>query len=124
MSSFSLVACEGGRGGETGADSRVTGTTIAKPAEDLFARIPRIVRDVEPSVVAVQTNTGEGSGVVWRAEGLVLTNHHVIAGARTVELAFADGNAQSGLCRGARSGEPLQDFSLNWGGLHDARPTR
>jgi hypothetical protein len=54
-------------GGETGADSRVTGTTIAEPTEDLFGRIPRIVRDVEPSVVAVRTNAGEGSGAIWRA---------------------------------------------------------
>jgi serine protease DegQ len=109
VSLLSLVACDGDGGGETGAASRVTGTTIADPTEDLFGRIPRIVRDVELSVVAVQTNAGEGSGVIWRAEGLVLTNHHVIAGARTVELAFADGKRAPAEIVAS---DPLTDLAL------------
>jgi len=58
---------------------------------DAFGRIPEIVRRIEPSVVAVLSAIGEGSGVVWRQDGLVVTNAHVVAGAESVELAFADG---------------------------------
>jgi serine protease DegQ len=114
------VGCRG-RDGEAGARSDTARTTISKPAEatteetgvepveTVFARIPGIVRDVEPSVVAVLTNVGEGSGVVWRPEGLVLTNHHVVDGARSVELAFADGKRASAQVVAT---DPLTDLAL------------
>lgn len=35
---------------------------------------------------------GSGSGTVWRADGLVITNNHVATG-ETAEVAFADGRA-------------------------------
>ena len=57
----------------------------------VFGSIPEIVRRVEPSVVAVLTDAGEGSGVVWEPAGKVVTNRHVVAGATRIELAFADG---------------------------------
>jgi S1-C subfamily serine protease len=53
--------------------------------------LPDIVRRIEPSVVAVLTEAGEGSGVVWSEDGLVVTNNHVVQGARNFTLAFADG---------------------------------
>jgi serine protease DegQ len=49
------------------------------------------VERVEPAVVAVLTDAGQGSGVVWSADGVVVTNHHVVEGASGIELAFADG---------------------------------
>jgi serine protease DegQ len=49
------------------------------------------VERVQPSVVSVLTDVGEGSGVVYRADGVIVTNNHVIAGARSIEVAFADG---------------------------------
>lgn len=90
---------------------------------DVFGRIPAIVRRVEPSVVAVLTDLGEGSGVVWRNDGLVVTNEHVVAGARSVELAFADGKrgpaqvlatdslTDLALLRSDRSDLPAAEFS-------------
>jgi serine protease DegQ len=89
---FLVAGCQGGvplesppEGTEPVADRR------GVAGDDAFARIPEIVRMVQPSVVAVLTDVGEGSGVVWRKDGLIVTNHHVVAGASTVELAFADG---------------------------------
>ncbi len=58
---------------------------------DLFARIPQIVSEVEPSVVALILDVGAGSGVVWDAEGLIVTNHHVVDGASEIQVGFADG---------------------------------
>jgi S1-C subfamily serine protease len=58
-------------------------------------RIPEIVEQVDPSVVAVavegQAGRGEGSGVVWDDEGLIVTNEHVVAGAAEVEVVLASG---------------------------------
>ncbi len=60
-----------------------------------FGDIPGLVARVEPSVVAVQVRgpvgTGEGSGVIWDADGLIVTNNHVVEGATRVTVAFASG---------------------------------
>jgi serine protease DegQ len=73
--------------GPAGAVAGGSGTS----QEGAFAQIPDLVDRVEPSVVAILTDGGRGSGVVWDADGAVVTNHHVVAGAAEVEVAFADG---------------------------------
>jgi S1-C subfamily serine protease len=80
----SLAACDPG-GGDPPRPVQ------ASPAEGLFARIPEIVREVQPSVVAVHTGKGEGSGVIWSADGVIVTNRHVVAGADRLQVSFADG---------------------------------
>lgn len=45
-----------------------------------------------PSIVQVETESGLGSGVVFR-DGLILTNHHVIAGAQTIVVRNSEGRA-------------------------------
>ena len=50
---------------------------------------------VQESVVAIQVESqgggAEGSGVVLDAEGRILTNNHVVAGASTVQVTLSDG---------------------------------
>jgi putative serine protease PepD len=50
---------------------------------------------VAPSTVAVEINSflgqGSGSGVVYGDEGYIITNHHVIDGAGSVDVVFNDG---------------------------------
>lgn len=55
-----------------------------------FDRIPEVVDAVAPSVVAVATDTGEGSGVIVAADGVVVTNAHVVGEASEVEVTLAD----------------------------------
>lgn len=55
------------------------------------ADIPAIVEAVQPSVVAIGTEAGEGSGVVYDADGVVVTNAHVVGDVREVVVTFADG---------------------------------
>ena len=63
-----------------------------------FADIPEVVREVEPSVVAVLAEgvagQGQGSGVIVRREGLIVTNAHVVEGASAVQIAFASGDRE------------------------------
>lgn len=85
-----LTACESRKPAVVGSP----GSTATAPPRDsagVFSSIPQIVRQVEPSVVAVLTDSGEGSGVVWEAAGKVVTNRHVVERATRIELAFADG---------------------------------
>jgi S1-C subfamily serine protease len=48
--------------------------------------LEQVVRQIEHSVVRVETDTGLGSGVVVDDAGLVLTNFHVIDDARTATI--------------------------------------
>ena len=53
----------------------------------------RMIEDAQRSVVQVRSGgRGIGAGVIWRPDGLVLTNHHVVAvGRRAVKVALQDG---------------------------------
>lgn len=56
----------------------------AEPAADVAAK-------VAPSVVRLRIGTGSGSGIVYDKTGLIITNAHVVQGASTVEVKFANG---------------------------------
>jgi serine protease DegQ len=76
----------------TGASSPGTNAAAAPTGE-----IPKIVDRVEPEVVTVLTpNGGVGSGVIYRSDGIILTNEHVVRGSTSVEIAFADGSRDPG----------------------------
>lgn len=56
----------------------------------------RMIEEARKSVVEVQSGgRGSGAGVVWSADGLVLTNNHVVAGGRRrrgpVKVTLTDG---------------------------------
>jgi S1-C subfamily serine protease len=77
------------------------GAGVASEAEaplDAYSRVvERIAQDVGPAVVRVESagprgRHGMGSGVVIAADGLLLTNSHVVAGARRVRVALAEGH--------------------------------
>ena len=58
--------------------------------------IPSLVERLQPSIISVQVQTGEGggqgSGVVWDGpNGLIVTNNHVVEGATAVEIELASG---------------------------------
>jgi S1-C subfamily serine protease len=68
-------------------------------------RIPQIVQRAQPSIVTILTEQsaggagtgqGVGSGVIYRADGIILTNHHVVSGAARTEVALADGTRVPG----------------------------
>jgi serine protease DegQ len=67
-----------------------TGTSSAGGTSS-FDRIPELVDSVEPSVVSVTTNVGEGSGVIWNDDGIVVTNNHVVENASGIEVVLASG---------------------------------
>jgi S1-C subfamily serine protease len=99
-----LSAC--GSGSQQTATSAASGNPPAasQPAES-SNRIPQIVERVQPSIVTIFTekrtgsagaSQGVGSGVIYRADGVILTNHHVVADATRTEVALADGSRVPG----------------------------
>jgi S1-C subfamily serine protease len=79
---------------------RNTGADLS--AEDL-------VRLAEPSVVRVETNTGVGSGFIIDAGGYIMTNNHVVAGARSVRVTLSDGSDYDASIVGT---DPRSDLAL------------
>jgi S1-C subfamily serine protease len=74
------------------------------------ADIPGIVQAVQPSVVTIFTEAGGlGSGVIYAADGLILTNEHVVRGNTTVQVAFADGQRVAGTVTAV---DPITDLAL------------
>lgn len=53
----------------------------------------RVYQKASPAVVSIQTNGTTGSGSIISADGLVLTNAHVVAGANSVAVTLADGSS-------------------------------
>ena len=51
---------------------------------DLYATL-------NPSVVVIITDGGQGSGFVYDNSGHIITNNHVIEGARLIQVGLADG---------------------------------
>ncbi|MFC5138306.1 S1C family serine protease [Actinomycetospora rhizophila] len=64
-----------------------------------MAAVPDLVERASPSVVTIFTDGGLGSGVVYRADGVLVTNEHVVRGATQVEVGFADGTRVPGTVR-------------------------
>ena len=61
------------------------------------ATIIRVARAATPAVVSVTTpGVGSGSGIIIRADGVVITNAHVVANATQVEIGLADGRRAIG----------------------------
>jgi S1-C subfamily serine protease len=56
---------------------------------------PTIYDQLKESVVLIQTDLGLGSGFVYDIKGHIVTNHHVIQDAETIQVTFLDGNITS-----------------------------
>jgi len=80
--------------GASGDDARAT--TAVVPGQPGVS-LPDLIDAVRPSVVAIlRQDGGEGSGVVWSSEGIIVTNDHVVRGVREVDVAFSDGQRVPG----------------------------
>lgn len=108
--------CGCGCGAQTSAPAATAPSgkaTVAGASGGVFGRIPRIVDAVQPSVVSVlvrsQQGEGIGSGVIWSADGLIVTNNHVVASGGSIEVAFANGQRVSAKVKAT---DPLSDLAV------------
>ena len=93
---------------ETTAETTTT-TTPPASGSSAFDRIPDIVDRVQPSVVSIVTQSGQGSGVIYRADGFVITNRHVVGDATDVQVVLASGERLPGR---VRAGTELYDVAV------------
>jgi S1-C subfamily serine protease len=70
--------------------------------EDGDVDVAAIIAQAEPAIVAITTgegpgtgNGGAGTGFVIGADGVIVTNNHVVAGETRIEVAFTNGETMS-----------------------------
>ncbi|MFI7699825.1 S1C family serine protease [Nonomuraea sp. NPDC049480] len=74
--------------------------------------VAQVAAKVQPSVVMIQGQTGEGSGVVLSEDGLILTNNHVVVGAGQggqMTVKFSDGKTAKASVVGT---DPATDLAV------------
>jgi serine protease Do len=119
LAALLLAGCQGddGSGDEaarTATDSQTSVLPSARAAGS-SEPIPVIVDRVQPSVVSVVTNAGQGSGVIYR--GFVLTNEHVVGQASNVQVVLANGERLPARVRAATERFDLAVLDVDREGL-------
>ena len=106
---------ETGDAGTARSTGSLTPVALDVPAGSRAARTPGeqtvidIARQVSPAVVTVAREDGSGSGFILRADGIILTNAHVVGEARIVQVGLADGRQLEGRVLG---GDPSVDVAV------------
>jgi putative serine protease PepD len=85
---------------EPGSDEQTAAAELV-PGEEPVADAAAVIL---PSVVQIQAGQGVGSGVIYDSNGLILTAAHVVEGADTVTVRFADGEQVEGTVLGGTAG--------------------
>src|ERR1700687_3315828 len=80
----------------------------------------KLVQDVGPSVVMIETNLGLGSGIIYDVKGDIVTNNHVVAGAQTFIVVTSTGKQYPATLVGAYAPDDLAVIHVNASGLHPA----
>lgn len=88
--------------------------------------IARVVRRVAPSVINIRVLAGErggsgGSGFILSRDGFILTNSHVVEGARELEVTLHDARTYSAQLIGADPETDLAVIRINASDLQAAR---
>lgn len=81
---------------------------VAAPSQE-EENVILVARQVSPAVVGVATQQGSGSGVLIRRDGILLTNNHVVANNRMVDVSLADGRHLQGQVLGT---DPTVDVAV------------
>ena len=109
----------------TTADSASSSTAL--PAADvspsalaLQQQFVKVVKQVGPSVVLIQTSQGLGSGVVLDANGNVVTNDHVVQASSGFRVTLADGKQSQAQLVGTFPADDLAVLHVDAAGLHPA----
>jgi S1-C subfamily serine protease len=85
-----------GFGAAVGAGARAAPPAWAQAQDGEEGNVVRVARQVTPAVVSVTSDAGAGSGVIIRADGVILTNAHVVGPSARVQIGLANGGTLTG----------------------------
>lgn len=75
-----------------------------------------LYNQLNPSVVVILTDGGQGSGWVYDNNGHIVTNNHVVEGANEIRVAFSDGSTAPAELVGRDPGSDLAVVRVNTAG--------
>jgi len=102
------------------------GPVTAMPAQQLAQAAAAALRSVVTITVDTTSGSGEGSGVILRSDGTIITNNHVIeaaaSGSGVIEVTFAGGQVKNAVIVGR---DPAADIAvIRAFGVSGAQPAR
>ncbi|MBB5131999.1 putative serine protease PepD [Thermocatellispora tengchongensis] len=115
---LAAVALGGGVAGAFAAtamngDRPVVSSPVLSPASNQSGTtVADVAAAVQPSVVSITAGDAEGSGVILSADGLILTNNHVVSGlgdGGDVTVRFSDGKSARATVKGT---DPSTDIAV------------
>lgn len=123
MAAVLLGGCSNSVAGEPQAGSGIPAAVAEKDVSDARnTPVVRAAKAVGPAVVGITNKAvardwfnnpvqveGAGSGVIFRKDGYIVTNNHVISGAKEIIVSLSDGRSLSGSLIGA---DELTDLAV------------
>ena len=98
-------------GAQTASAGTALATTATSTSSAASSTAATVYAQDSPGVVMITVSLGNGqaigSGIVLDTKGDILTNAHVITGARRIEVAFSDGTTVPATLVGSNSGADL-----------------
>jgi putative serine protease PepD len=125
---LAATGCGGAAGTTTAGDRSASGGTTGTPTVaqaqivTLQQQFIAVVKDTQPEVVQIQTDSGLGSGVIFDTEGHIVTNAHVIGSASQLLVTLADGRRFTAQLVGAYAPDDLAVVTIGPG--HGIKPAR
>jgi putative serine protease PepD len=116
---------DSGGGGDTvvvrSPEARGRNTSTIAQADD----VQSILAKIEPAVVAISARSnfgaGAGTGFVISADGVIVTNNHVVDGASRIEATFHDGSTREAEVLGSSADNDLAVLKVDATGLPTAK---
>jgi S1-C subfamily serine protease len=101
----------------TTGEDEVVAPTIEVEGDDQLSNVAAVAAAVLPTVVQIDIEgggqlgigSGNGSGVIYRSDGHIVTNNHVVANASRVDVVLSDGTRLPADVVGA---DPLNDLAV------------
>ncbi len=95
--------------------------TVERVVEGGQAAVVKATQKLMPAVVHIEVTvtggTGVGSGSIIREDGYIITNNHVVEGARSIQVSLADGDVQSARVIGTDPDTDLAVIKVDRSGL-------
>lgn len=84
-------------------------TLFTSTSSALSAALTEVAHKVRESVVLVYHRGGNGAGVIWRSDGRIVTNSHVVGNNGRTEIVLADGRKYVGI---VAARHPTRDLAI------------
>lgn len=92
----------------------------AAGADALQSEMVSVIKQVTPSVVVIETDSGLGSGVIYNTAGDIVTNAHVVGTATTFKVTLSNGKSYTGSLVGSFAADDVAVVKITAPGLTPA----